>query len=228
MDRGHNHVFRAAKPLKSAPLAQKGNEMKNAATKLILITLCICFFGCAHTPGDAALRAGHPEEAAKLYKAGAEQGDASAALKLGLILEEGRVKEDTFGSPVSWYEKACKLGSNPGCHNAGVSYEYGENGANKEITKSYNYYLIAAERGYMQSQYNLASLYSNQYVQPQNDVEGLKWMLLAQDAAKRCQNVPLCQWILDDSPGHKSKIKSRLSEEQIKSAEALAISWKPK
>lgn len=157
-----------------------------------------------------------------------QQGDASAALKLGLILEDGQVKEDTFGSSASWYEKACKLGSPAGCHNTGVSYEYGKNGVNKDITKAYSYYLLAAECGYMQSQYNLASLYSNQYVQPQNDVEGLKWMLLAQDAAKRCQNVPLCQWILNDPPGHKSKITSRLSEHQIKSAEALAISWKPK
>jgi TPR repeat protein len=163
-----------------------------------------------------------------LYKAGAEQGDASAALKLGLLLEEGRVKSDDFGSSASWYEKACKLGSNPGCHNSGFSYEYGKNGVNKDITKAYSYYVIAAERGYMQSQYNLASLYSNQYVQPQNDIEGLKWILLAQDAAKRCQSVPLCKWVLDDPPGHKSKIISRLTKDQIKNAEALVVSWKPK
>lgn len=197
-------------------------------TALTLLLMFLCFTGCAHTPGDAALRAGHPENAAVLYKAGAEQGDASAALKLGLLLAEGRVKSDDFGSSASWYEKACKLGNNPGCHNTGVSYEYGKNGVNKDITKAYNYYQLAAERGYMQSQYNLGSLYSNQYVQPQNDIEGLKWVLLAQDAAKRCQNVPLCQWILDDPPGHKSKLKSRLTADQVKNAEALTNSWKPK
>lgn len=202
--------------------------MRNLSPSIILTSLCICIAGCAHTPGDAALRAGHPENAAILYKAGAEQGDASAALKLGLLLEDGRVKADTFGSSASWYERACKLGSQPGCHNVGVSYEYGKNGVNKDITKAYSYYVITAESGYMQSQYNLASLYSNQYVQPQNDVEGLKWILLAQDAAKRCQSVPFCQWILDDPPGHKSKIKSRLSDDQVMYAETLAISWKPK
>ena len=202
--------------------------MRNAALLFILTSFFLYIAGCVHTPGDAALRAGHPEEAAMLYKAGAEQGDASAALKLGLMLENSRVKEDTFGSPASWYEKACKLGNNPGCHNTGVSYEYGTNGVSKDITKAYSYYQLAAERGYMQSQYNLGSLYSNQYVQPQNDIEGLKWVLLAQDAAKNCQNVPLCQWILDDPPGHKSKLKSRLSEDQVKSAEAMVMSWKSK
>ena len=200
--------------------------MRNTALMLLLMSLCLT--GCAHTPGDAALRAGHPENAAILYKAGAEQGDASAALKLGLLLGEGRVKSDDLGSSASWYERACKLGSNPGCHNIGVSYEYGKNGVNKDITKAYSYYVIAAEQGYMQSQYNLASLYSNQYIQPQNDIEGLKWILLAQDAAKKCQKVPLCQWILDDSPGHKSKIMSRLTKDQVMNAEDLAISWKPK
>ena len=197
-------------------------------TALTLLFMSLCFTGCAHTPGDAALRSGHPENAAMLYKAGAEQGDASAALKLGLLLEEGRVKSADFGSTASWYERACKLGSNPGCHDIGVSYEYGKNGVNKDIIKAYSYYVIAAEHGFMQSQYNLASLYSNQHVQPPNDVEGLKWMLLAQDAAKKCQSVPLCQWISEDPPGHKSKIKSRLTKDQVMNAEGLAISWKPK
>ena len=197
-------------------------------TALTLLLMFLCFTGCAHTPGDAALRAGHPENAAMLYKDGAEQGDASAALKLGLLLEEGRVKSDDFGSSASWYERACKLGSNPGCHNIGVSYEYGKNGVNKDIIKAYSYYVIAAEHGYMLSQYNLASLYSNQYVQPPNDVEGLKWILLAQDAAKKCKNVPLCQWILDDPPNHKSKIVSRLTKDQVMNAEVLSNLWKPK
>ncbi|KAB0665816.1 sel1 repeat family protein [Oryzomonas japonica] len=201
--------------------------MRNLVQSFIFMSLYTSLIGCAHTPGDAALRTGHPENAAMLYKAGAEQGDASAALKLGRLLEEGRVQVNIFGSPASWYERACKLGSQPACHNVGVSYEYGKNGLNRNLTKAYDFYMMAAERGYMQSQYNLASLYSNQYVQPQNDVEGLKWMLLAQDAAKRCQNVSLCQWVLSDPPGHKSKLKARLSADQVKQSESLAISWEP-
>ena len=202
--------------------------MKNLTRTLILIPFCLYLAGCAHNPGDAELRTGHPENAARLYKAEAEKGDAAAALKIALLLEEGRVKADTFGSPSSWFEKACRLGSLSGCHNVGLSYEFGKNGLNRELTKAYDYYLMAAERGYMRSQYKLAGLYANQYVQPSNDLEGLKWLLLAQDAAKSCQKDPLCKWISDDSPGHKAKIKARLTEEQVKQAEYLAISWKPK
>lgn len=184
--------------------------------------------GCAHTPGDAAFRAGHPGYAARLYAKGAEQGDSRAALKLGLLLEGGRLKIDDFGSPISWYERACNLGSLPGCHNLAVSYEYGKNGAKKDMLKAREFYLKAAERGYMQSQYNLASLYSNQYVEPADDVEGYKWMLLAQRSAKKRKRVPLCHWILEDSPGHKTRLENRLNKAQIEKAEALANSWSPK
>lgn len=182
--------------------------------------------GCAHTPGDAALRAGHPDVAAKMYREGVEQGDGRAALKLGLLIEEKKVKADDFGSPLKWYEKACALGSAPGCHNVGVAYEYGQGGVSKDVKQAYEFYLTAAEHGYMQSQYNLASLYSNQYVQ--NDVEGYKWMLLAQASAAQCKEVEMCRWVQEDPPGHRKKLKDRLSPEQLKEAERLAKSWKPK
>src|SRR5258708_2928138 len=100
---------------------------------------------------------------------GSEQGDPAAALRLGFLLDSGY-----------WFRKACDLGSLPGCHNAGVAYESGKGRLDKDYSQARAYYLRAAERGYMQSQYNLASLYSNNYISPPDDVEGLKWMLLAQ------------------------------------------------
>lgn len=194
-----------------------------------ILSISICLFcSCAHTPGDAAFRADHPEQAASLYKQGADQGDSAAALKLGLLIEQGTVGNSEYGGAGRWYERACELGSLPGCHNIGVSYEQGSNGVTKDIKKANDSYLKAAERGYMQSQYNLASLYSNQYIEPQNDVEGYKWMVLARIAAQRCKDQPLCDWILKDPPGHTAKLKNRLSADQINQAESLAKSWKPK
>jgi hypothetical protein len=200
---------------------------KLLSISLSIVFLCL-FVGCAHTPGDAALRAGHPEQAASLYKQGADQGDPSAALKLGLLIEQGKVSNVNYGGAARWYERACELDSLPGCHNVGVSYEYGSNGVTKDIKKANDSYLKAAERGYMQSQYNLASLYANQYIEPQNNIEGYKWMLIARNAAQQCKDQPLCDWILKDPPGHMTKLKSRLSADQINQAESLAQSWKPK
>jgi hypothetical protein len=188
--------------------------------KLIAIAALITCAACSTTPGDAAYRGGHPQQAAELYKKGAEQGDASAALKLGLMVEEESVQEAKFGTAGTWYVKACDLGSLPGCHNAGVGYEYGKGGLVKDLAKARDFYEKAALKGYMQSAYNLGSLYANNYFS--NDTEGLKWLLVSQAKARECTQQPLCNWILEDPPGHIGKLKGRMSAEQIKQAENAA------
>jgi len=196
--------------------------------RLITLTLMLTLAGCSAVPGDAALRGGHPEQAANLYKRGADRGDAAAALRLGRMVEQGAASSGQYGSASTWYQRACDLGSLPGCHNVGVSYEYGSNGLTKDLTQAEAFYRKAAMAGYMQSQYNLASMYSNNYVVPPNDVEGLKWMLLAQNAAAQCAGQELCQWILRDPPGHKQRLQSRLSTEQQNEAQSLAAQWSAK
>lgn len=190
---------------------------------LIIFPVLFSLSACQTTPGDAALKGGHVNQAAELYKQGAEQGNASAAMKLAYLLDDGKVNAVTYGVAGKWYIKACDLGSATGCHNAGVGYEYGSNGLSQNINAAGEYYLKAAESGYMQSQYNLASMHSNQYLS--NDIEGLKWMTLARMNAKKCAQDPLCEWILNDPPSHHKNLRSRLSEKERATAEARAIEW---
>ena len=188
--------------------------------------IAVLLAGCSAVPGDAALRGGHPEQAAELYRRGAEQGDAAAALRLGLLVEQGRASG--YGEAGTWYKRACDLGSLPGCHNVGVSYEYGKNGLTKDLAAAQDAYTKAASAGYMQSQYNLGSMYSNNYVTPPNDVEGLKWLLIAQKTAADCKQQQLCQWILQDPPGHRRQLESRLSTQQQSEAHELETKWNAK
>lgn len=189
------------------------------------ILLLYSLIGCAHVPGDAALRAGHSEQAAELYMKGTDQGDERAALKMGLLIHQGILKDSRYNTALYWFKRAAELGSVPGYHNVGVAYEYGE-GVEKDLVQAKYYYEKAAKKGYMQSQYNLGSMYANSYITPADDVEGYKWMLLAKKAASKNPNDSLCEWILKDSPGHMKKLKDRMSETQIKKAENLAIKWK--
>jgi hypothetical protein len=191
----------------------------------ILITLGIILLlsGCSTTPGDAANRSGHPEQAADLYREGVGQGDALAAFKLGMLIEEKRVSADVYGGSGDWFIKGCSLGNLPSCHNAGVGYEYGKSGLSKDLDNARTYYLKAAKRGYMQSQYNVGSLYANEYFN--DDIEGLRWLILANEAALLCRTEALCKWILDDPPGHMKNLRSRMTEVQIYEAEKLAKSW---
>jgi len=104
-----------------------------------------------------------------------------------------------------------------------VGYEKGSIGLPKDLEKALTYYLRAAKRGYMQSQYNVGSFYSMEYFK--NDIEGYKWLLLADEAARSCISTPLCKWVLNDPPGHKKKLRGRMSTGQISEAEKLAKSW---
>ena len=197
-------------------------------SKIAFVGFCLisCVAGCSTTPGDAANRGGHSEQAADLYKQGAEQGDGAAALKLGLMIEAGKASAESYGSKSKWYLRACELGNEVGCHNSGNAFEYGQDGLSKDYQKAREYYRLAAEKGFMQSQYNLGSMYSNRYFD--NDVEGLKWIVFAQKSASSCSTVPLCKWVLEDPPGHRSKLMSRMTPKQITEANELANAWKSK
>lgn len=177
------------------------------------------------TPGDAAARGGHYKQAAELYKKGAEQGDATAAMKLAFIFKRVQLSPE-FKTPLFWFEKACELGIPMGCHNAAYGYEEAlYDLKSKDLIKAETNYRNAAEKGYMQSQYNLASMYSNNYITPPNDVEGYKWFLISLKNAENCSDKKLCQWILSDPPKHGTKLKERMTSEQISKAQELAESW---
>jgi TPR repeat protein len=184
---------------------------------MVVAAALLALVSCSTTPGDAANRSHHPRQAAELYRQGAEQGDAVAALKLGFLIEDDASLITDFGMPGRWFVRSCEIGDDAGCHNAGIGFEYGKNGLTKNYEQARDYYQKAAMRGYMQSQYNLGSLYSNLYFQ--DDVTGLMWLLAAQDNARTCIAKPLCKWILDDPPGHVAKLKGRMSPEDIATAE---------
>lgn len=192
---------------------------------IVLIGAFPLLAACSTTPGDAAYRTGHPEEAAELYLRGAQSGDDKAALKLGLLLESDVVDAGRFGTATTWFERACELGNVTGCHNAGVGLEYGKDGHGKDYMKAGTYYRKAAERGYMQSQYNLGSLHANQHLS--DDIEGLKWLLLSQVNAKKCAPEELCQWILNDPPGHIEALTQRMTQVQIEEAHQRAAQFSP-
>jgi hypothetical protein len=194
------------------------------ATCFMATTLAsVMTWGCSTTPGDAAMRSNQLEAAAWLYSRGAENGDGEAALKLGLLIEQG--KASGYGSAGDWYLKACDLGNIVSCHNSGVGFEYGTNGQSKNYDRAREAYRVAADQDYVPEQYNLGSLYANQYFN--DDVEGLTWLLIAQRQASDCAS-STCKWIAQDPPGHISKMRARMNPPQILAAERAASNWRKK
>ncbi|MET0102948.1 MAG: tetratricopeptide repeat protein [Sedimenticola sp.] len=190
---------------------------------IIVQSMVFFLYGCSTTPGDAANRGSHHDAAADLYRQGVENNDSLAAFKLGMLIHNGKVSPNKYGSAGSWFNRGCELGDLTSCHNAGVGYEYGQHGLVQSYEQARFHYQKAAEHSYTQSQYNLGSLYANQHFS--NDIEGLKWLLISQSQARKCIRQPLCKWILEDPPGHMPSLISRMTLEDIQAAKMLAKKW---
>lgn len=167
------------------------------------------------------------EKAATAYRQRADRGDAEAALQLGNLLHRGQVPVAKFGSAADWYRKSCALGNLSACHNVGVAYENGRNGVGRDYAEAATWYLQAAERAFLPSQFNLAALYANAHITSLDNREGLKWFLIAQKSAAQCAAKPLCKWILSDEPGHRGRLEARLSPAEQREARQLAEQWQP-
>ena len=157
----------------------------------------------------------------------ADKGDAGAALQLGNLLNRNQGLTATFGHAADWYRKGCALNSLSACHNAGVAYEQGRYGVQRNPAEAANFYLQAAERAFLPSQFNLAALYANAQVTSMDNREGLKWLLVAQKGAAQCADRSVCKFILEDRRGHRARLEAMLSAAERREALQLAEAWRP-
>lgn len=205
--------------------------------KIIYISATVlCALGiitaCSTTPGDAAFRGGHYEHAAEMYRLGSEQGDSLAARKLGFMIQKGAISPNKYGNATTWFVRGCELGDVASCHNAALAYENGTDGVAIDYKRAGELYRKVAEKGYLPSQYNLGSLYANKFLE--NDVEGLKWMIIAENAAKVCNlqafdiSPKTCAFVRNDPANYRKKLRDRMSSQQIEQATHLATAWQAK
>ncbi len=186
-----------------------------------MLLLPILVFAAAPTdPGS------HEKAAAELHRQ-AGKGDGNAALQLGNLLARNKVPAATYGNPADWYKKGCALGDLSACHNMGASYEHGRNGVKLDYTEAANYYLKSAERAFLPSLFNLAILHANGRVTALDNRDGLKWMLVAQQAAAQCPDIPICKLVLEDRRGYRAHLEASLSADERREARQLAEAWQP-
>lgn len=158
----------------------------------------------------------------------ADKGDGDAALQIGYMLALGRIPAPRYGTPISWFKKGCTLRSLSACHNAGVSYQSGHNGASQDYSEAAAYFLQAAERAFLPSMYNLAVLAAESKINSLDNREGLKWMLVAQKSAVQCPDNPSCKIVTEDRNGYRIKLEDRLSAKERREAYQLAQDWRPR
>jgi TPR repeat protein len=87
---------------------------------------------------------GQYAEALTLFQFLAEQGEAKAQFKLGVMYEMGQYVTQNYTQAVSWYIKAAELGNSNARYNLAIKYQTGQ-GVPKDDTQAAYWYRKAAE-----------------------------------------------------------------------------------
>jgi curved DNA-binding protein CbpA len=83
-------------------------------------------------------------EALTLYQFLAEQGDAIAQFKMGVMYEMGQYVNQNYTQAVSWYHKAAEQGNSNARYNLAIKYQTGQ-GVTRDDTQAAYWYRKAAE-----------------------------------------------------------------------------------
>ncbi|WP_455209468.1 tetratricopeptide repeat protein [Kaarinaea lacus] len=137
------------------------------------------------------------------------------------------------------FEKACTLGNNYGCHKMGIAYNNGLYGLEKDYERAKHWYLKAADKGYIPSQQNIANLHAYRLLKNLDDIEGYKWLSLAEAGTAQClpgsieaergisdiERRRLCELASDGQGRIRSIFRKRMLPEEIQQAEQQAQNW---
>ena len=88
----------------------------------------------------------------------AEQGDAGAQYRLGLLYETGDALSQDDSKAFEWYEKSAKQGLASAQSKLGNMYRYGK-GVDVNHAKATHWYFKAAEQGDQAAAYALGTIY---------------------------------------------------------------------
>jgi len=119
----------------------------------------------------------------------AEQGDATAQLKLGLLYYHGQGVPLDDATARQWFEQAATQGNATAQDRLGSIYYCGE-GVPQDYIKAREWYEKAARQGDAEAQFHLGWLYAKGYGAPQNYAMARQWFeqAAAQDhAGAQCQ-----------------------------------------
>ena len=118
------------------------------------------------------------QEAARWYRAAAEQGDAVGQNHLGDLYREGKGVPQDAMEAVKWYQMAAVGGSVPAQTSLGDMYRDGR-GVPRDNAAAMKFYRMAANHGNAGAQDNLGDLLRDGKGAPQNYSEAVRWYFVA-------------------------------------------------
>ncbi len=124
----------------------------------LLIPFAVTSIQADYQSGLNAYRAGDYETAYKVFITEAEQGNADAQYKLGVIYDKAQGVPEDWREAMKWYLKAADLGHAEAQYSLGnMAWTY--EGWPKRCLEATGWYFKAAEQGHMQAQYALGKMH---------------------------------------------------------------------
>ena len=185
---------------------------------LVLSIVCLTSSACADiTPAVDTSQTNRAEDeaTAKEVRKSAEEGDASAQYRLGLLYDGGVGVPQNYRQAKEWFEKAAKQGHVGAQVNLGTLYLQGE-GAPQSAQMALFWLSRAAEQGHALAFAKLGWMYVQGRGVLQDFVQAHKWYSLA--AANGHEK----------AAEYRDALAKQMTSAQIAEAQQLAREWKPK
>ncbi len=152
----------------------------------------------------------------------ADQGNASAQCRLGVMYEEGHGVPQDYKEAMRWYGKAADKGNAEAQCNLGSMYGKGH-GVPQDYEKASMWYEMAASKGNAIAQFNIGEMYASGKGVPQVYVLAYMWFTLA------ASHYPASEVADRNNVAIKiNEIALKMVPEEIAEAQRMAREWKPK
>lgn len=199
--------------------------MRRAAAAVILIISLPMAVPTFAGPFEDALKAcdrGDHKTEYGLIESLADQGNASAQYRLGVMYDEGHGMPQDYNKAMRWYGKAADKGNaDAQCH-LGSMYLKGH-GVPQDYDKASMWYEMAAGKGNAKAQFNIGEMYANGKGVPQDYVLAYMWFTLA------VSHYPASEIADRNNVSIKiNEISLKMVPEEIAEAQRMAREWKPK
>ena len=150
------------------------------AISLVLIAMAGSAVAGRLEDAAAAYQRGDYATAMLIVKPLADQGDAVAQYRVGVMYFHGEGASQDYGEAVKWFRKSADQGYAPAQYNVGVMYQRGR-GVSRDYAEAVEWFRRAADQGNADAQFNLGAMYRNGQGVSQNYAESFQWYQSAAD-----------------------------------------------
>jgi len=200
--------------------------------------------------GLNALRKGDYAAAAKELRPAAEQGDAEAQYRIGLMYEFGKGYPTDKAQAIAWLRRAAGQGHAAAQTELGILYMLGD-GVPADAAQAVSWFRKGAEQGNRFAQYNLGLLIAKGEGAAKDDAQAVAWMRKAADQGLEIAQFKVgvaydngqgvakdpvlayADFIIAARGGNKEYVAYRdeaakaLTPAQLSEAQAIAAAWQP-